>query len=426
MFGMSKEKRLSVAIGLSLIFFTVEVIGGIWSNSLAILTDASHLLTDIAGFAIALIATIVAKREADDKYTYGLVRAEVMGALFSVITLWIITAILLYEAYFRAMAWFEGHPPVVRGKLMSIIALFGVCVNICLATVFHEDHGGAFHSHDHAHGDAHDHGHSHGHHEEKKSQGYGAVEDIEHGHLHDSAHKHDEGHDHDAGHGHDSGHEHGACGGHDSSHDHDSGHDHSSGNDHGHDSDHGHGGCNDHDDHSHGSHEGENLLNEEKFHSAAGDVNLEAAYLHVLTDLAQSVGVAIAGFVIWWHPTWQIVDPLCTLLFSCFVVWSTFDLIGRVTAILFEGVPAHVDWKKVKQSLLDIPGVTDVHDLHIWSISSSSVSLTCHMRAKNPQQALKKALKVLRDMKIDHVTIQIQDDNDENCVSAPYQGDCHN
>ena len=146
---MSKEKRLSVAIGLSLIFFTVEVIGGIWSNSLAILTDASHLLTDIAGFAIALIATIVAKREADDKYTYGLVRAEVMGALFSVITLWIITAILLYEAYFRAMAWFEGHPPIVRGKLMSIIALFGVCVNICLATVFHEDHGGAFHSHDH-------------------------------------------------------------------------------------------------------------------------------------------------------------------------------------------------------------------------------------------------------------------------------------
>jgi zinc transporter 2 len=149
MFGMSKEKRLSIAIGLSLIFFTVEVIGGIWSNSLAILTDASHLLTDIAGFAIALLATIVAKREADDKYTYGLVRAEVMGALFSVITLWIITAILLYEAYFRAVAWFEGHPPVVRGKLMSIIALFGVCVNICLATVFHEDHGGAFHSHDH-------------------------------------------------------------------------------------------------------------------------------------------------------------------------------------------------------------------------------------------------------------------------------------
>ena len=72
-----------------------------------------------------------------------------MGAFFSVLTLWIITAILLFEAYTRAVAWFEGHPVVVHGKLMSIIALFGVCVNICLATVFHEDHGGSFHSHDH-------------------------------------------------------------------------------------------------------------------------------------------------------------------------------------------------------------------------------------------------------------------------------------
>ena len=67
----SKEKRLSVAIGLSSIFCTIEVFGGIWSNSLAILTDASHLLTDIAGFVIALIATIVAKKAADSKYTFG-------------------------------------------------------------------------------------------------------------------------------------------------------------------------------------------------------------------------------------------------------------------------------------------------------------------------------------------------------------------
>lgn len=160
---MQKETRLKIAIGLSSVFCVVEVIGGLWSNSLAILTDASHLLTDIAGFVIALIATIVAKRAADEKYTYGLVRAEVLGALFSVMTLWIITAILLYEAYFRAMAWIEGSPSVVDGRLMSFTALFGVGVNICLATVFHEEHGGSFHSHDHGHSDDHSHGHSHGH-----------------------------------------------------------------------------------------------------------------------------------------------------------------------------------------------------------------------------------------------------------------------
>ena len=159
---MQKETRLKIAIVLSSIFCVVEVVGGLWSNSLAILTDASHLLTDIAGFAIALIATIVAKRAACKKYTYGLVRAEVFGALLSVMTLWIITAILLYSAYFRAYGWFAGEPEVVNGELMFYVALFGVAVNICLATVFHEEHGGAFHSHDHAHGDEHSHGHSHG------------------------------------------------------------------------------------------------------------------------------------------------------------------------------------------------------------------------------------------------------------------------
>lgn len=161
--GMSKETRLKLAIGLSSVFCVVEVVGGLWSNSLAILTDASHLLTDIAGFVIALIATIVAKRAACKNYTYGLVRAEVFGALLSVMTLWIITAILLYSAYFRAYDWFAGKPQVVDGRLMSFVALFGVGVNICLATVFHEEHGGAFHSHDHAHGDGHSHGHDHGH-----------------------------------------------------------------------------------------------------------------------------------------------------------------------------------------------------------------------------------------------------------------------
>lgn len=199
--GLSKEKRLTLAICLSSIFLVIEIIGGIWSNSLAILTDASHLLTDIAGFAIALLATIVAKRAADENYTYGLVRAEVIGALVSVLTLWVITAVLLYEAYYRAMDWVNGSPSVVNGKLMSMFAIFGIFVNICLAVVFHEDHGGAFHSHDHGHADE-GHGHDHGHsssggcggHEEgssKKKGGYGSLDSVEKGHAHDSDHGHD-------------------------------------------------------------------------------------------------------------------------------------------------------------------------------------------------------------------------------------------
>jgi zinc transporter 2 len=72
------------------------------------------------------------------------------------------------------------------------------------------------------------------------------------------------------------------------------------------------------------------------------DVNIQAAYLHVMTDLIQSVGVALAGLLIWYKPEWQIIDPICTFLFSGLVIWSTFSLLGRVVSILFEGVPAHV------------------------------------------------------------------------------------
>lgn len=84
------------------------------------------------------------------------------------------------------------------------------------------------------------------------------------------------------------------------------------------------------------------LRGDNKDASPTRDVNMEAAYLHVLTDLIQSVGVAIAGFVVWWRPDWEIADPVCTLLFSILVLYSTVGLIGRVIAILFEGVPAHV------------------------------------------------------------------------------------
>lgn len=372
--AISKETRLKLAIGISSVFCIVEVIGGIWSNSLAILSDASHLLTDIAGFVIALLATIVAKRAASKQYTFGLVRAEVFGALLSVMTLWLITAVLLYSAYFRAYDWFKGKSDVVDGKLMSFVALFGVGVNICLATVFHEEHGGAFHSHDHAHGNEHSHGHDHGHNSPQKASGYGAIESGEHDH---SGHSHDH-----------SGH----------SHDH---HDHSD----------------EHDD-THTSHGNDKDCEDaplvESSRTPVRDVNLEAAYLHVLTDLAQSTGVAIAGFIIWYKPHWEIVDPLCTLMFSIFVVWSTLDIIKRIVSILLEGVPADVDWSKVKEALETVPGVSDVHDLHIWSMSSKDASLTCHMRAKDPQSALKESLKRLGKMGLSHVTIQVQEEGDED------------
>eukprot|EP00601_Ochromonadales_sp_CCMP2298_P004781 CAMPEP_0173171288 /NCGR_PEP_ID=MMETSP1141-20130122/1683_1 /TAXON_ID=483371 /ORGANISM="non described non described, Strain CCMP2298" /LENGTH=176 /DNA_ID=CAMNT_0014093223 /DNA_START=110 /DNA_END=636 /DNA_ORIENTATION=+ len=176
---MEKEHRLMLAIVLSLTFMVIEVIGGHMANSIAIYSDAAHLLTDIAGFAIALIATIAAKSPGTKTLTFGMARAEVFGALGSILSLWIITAYLLTAASLRALAWAQGRAEDVNGGLMFIVACFGVLVNCCLGMVFSEDHGGDFHpahSHDHGHA-AHDddHGHSgHSGHSGSGACGHGA------------------------------------------------------------------------------------------------------------------------------------------------------------------------------------------------------------------------------------------------------------
>jgi zinc transporter 2 len=164
--------------------------------------------------------------------------------------------------------------------------------------------------------------------------------------------------------------------------------------------------CDSHDDHhtTHG-----------RAHNEPRDVNMEAAYLHVLTDLMQSAGVALAGLVIWWRPAYQIIDPICTLLFSTVALSATVPLLKRIFLVFFEGTPSHVAFEGVHERFMAIPGVTDVHDLHIWSISAKSVSLTCHMCAVDPQAALLAAQEQCRKLGIDHVTIQI---TSEGCASA--------
>ena len=165
---MDKATKLQLAIGLATGFMLIEVIGGFLANSLAIFSDAAHLLTDIAGFVISLVAVYASRRPGCKDFTYGHVRAEIFGALFSILSLWVITAVLVSESYTRALLWMEGKAENVNGKLMFFVAVFGIFVNLCLGMVFSEEHGGAFHpahSHDcHGHGHAHDGEHDHNEH----------------------------------------------------------------------------------------------------------------------------------------------------------------------------------------------------------------------------------------------------------------------
>jgi cobalt-zinc-cadmium efflux system protein len=119
------RRRLQVTFGLTLVYFIVEVIGGIVTNSLALLADAAHMLTDVGGLALALFATWIAQKRATPQKTYGYYRAEILAALANAVMLFLISFYILYEAYRR----FE-EPPKVASLPMLFIAVIGLAINL--------------------------------------------------------------------------------------------------------------------------------------------------------------------------------------------------------------------------------------------------------------------------------------------------------
>ncbi|CAJ1938014.1 unnamed protein product [Cylindrotheca closterium] len=389
--------RLLIATALCSFFLIVEVVGGLLAGSLAVLSDAAHLFADLASFAVAIAATFLASMPATKAHTYGLKRSESLGALFSMTSLAFVTVTLAYEAVRRLITPEEAP---VDGKLMVVIASIGVVVNIALAFVLGENHvhlPGSSHGHAHEHGpcghDDEEHGghdHSSKHHEEES-----------HDH-HDHSHKHQE-HDHSHGHEHqEECHEHH---GHDHDDHHKDSHDH-------HETETSslipkkdEGGCHGH---GHGHHESKK--------KPTRNVNLQAAYLHVLGDLALSVAVLIAGLIIWFKPEWQKLDPIITIVFSAMVFYSTLGVLRTSIAVLLEEIPSSISWQKVFEDISNIPCINNVHDLHIWSIHHGEAALTVHC-SSDDANALTEVYKVCKAHDISHATIQIQP-NEEGCATC--------
>ena len=128
MAGVDKvaRKKLITASILCVVFIVVEVVGGVMSNSLAIATDAAHLLTDFASFMISLLALWMAGRESTGKFSFGWYRAEVLGALISVVMIWVITAILVFLAIGRII----NKDFEVNATVMLITSGFAILVNV--------------------------------------------------------------------------------------------------------------------------------------------------------------------------------------------------------------------------------------------------------------------------------------------------------
>ncbi|KAL6182762.1 hypothetical protein ACLB2K_044175 [Fragaria x ananassa] len=339
-------RKLLIAVVLCVIFMTVEVVGGIKANSLAIMTDAAHLLSDVAAFAISLFSLWASGWEATPRQTYGFFRIEILGTLVSIQMIWLLTGILVYEAIARLI----NETGEVKGFLMFVVSAFGLVVNIVMAFLLGHDHGHGGHDHGHSH----DHGHNHSH--------------SNHNHGHSGHHHNNEDH-----------HDHG----------HDDGHHHSEGGDHTHP-----------------------LLNENAKQKKQRNINVQGAYLHVLGDLIQSIGVMIGGAVIWYKPEWKIIDLICTLVFSVIVLWTTIKMMRNILEVLMESTPREIDATKLEKGLCEMDEVVAVHELHIWAITVGKVLLACHVIARpdaDTDMVLEKVIDYIkREYNITHVTIQIE------------------
>ncbi|KAL9228699.1 hypothetical protein vseg_004251 [Gypsophila vaccaria] len=315
------ERRKSTITKLTglIIFYaiamTVEIIGGIKSNSLAVLTDAAHMFSDVAGFAISLFAVWASGWNATSYQSFGFHRVEVLAALLSIQLIWLISGLLMYEAIDRIL----HDSNIIDGKVMFCVAAFGFLINVIMITWL---------------------GHNHSHH---------------HHHHHHHHHRHYD-------------------------------HDHSG--------------------------EIEELVSSPYPKTSVTNMNLQGAYLHVLTDMIQSIGVMITGAMIWVKPNWVVIDLLCTSVFSVIALFSTLSMLSNVIGTLMERTPREIDVVGLRHGLRNLKGVFEVHDLHVWSITPGKTVMSCHVMLEVGVDS-KETLHSIRQLcersyHIHHVTVQIE------------------
>jgi len=332
------QRKLFIASIVCLLFMIAEFLGGYFSNSLAIMTDAAHLLSDFGSFMISLFALWLGNRKPSKKLSFGWHRAEVMGALVSVLIIWVLTGILVYEAVMRVKHQdFELKPTI-----MLITSGVGVLVNIIMGVTLH----GAGHGHSHGGGGGHGHSHS-------NSSG-------SHSHEHSHSHSHN-------GHSHSESHELQSSG-----------------------------------------HKKHGVAKSK----VAKDLNVRAAFIHVLGDLVQSIGVFVAALLIYFKPTWKIADPISTFLFSVLVLLTTITILKDILLVLMEGTPKGLDFKEILEDLQNIRSVRMVHNLHVWSLTMGTPALSVHLAvddSRSTQSVLREAQSLVSSKyEIHHSTIQVE------------------
>lgn len=279
-------KRFLISIGVTFVVLIAEVIGGYWTGSLALLSDAAHVFMDVFALVLSYIALRLSSLPPDDRHTYGFHRLEVLAALINGVTLGVIAIEIFSEAWTR---W--QNPQPVKSVEMLVIAAIGLVANLVVVFVL----GG----HDHEH-------------EENERE----------------------------------------------------------------------------------------------------DLNVRSAFLHVVGDAISSMGVIVAAVIIW-RTGWMWVDPLMSVLIGILILISSWRVLKSSLHILVEGVPEGMSIVKVGQTMGDVAGVQEVHDLHVWSLCSGHIALSAHVVLDDQSLAASEGMmtelkRLLSASGIEHTTIQFE------------------
>jgi len=324
---------------LLLFFFVIAELGaGIKLESLVLLSDGFHNLSDVISLYIAYWAQQAQKRDLSDEMSYGWVRSELLGGLTNGCFL---LAICLYVVLESIPKFIEPHP-IEAGLVFIIVAAAGLTVNTIGTFIFWLT--GQGHTHSHGGGGGHSHGHDdhgHGHGDKKKKE----KKEKKEGHDHEHKHKEENGHSFELGVKEENkekkekkekkeGHEHG--------------HDHK----------------------------------KKKKEIARRDVNVHAVFLHYLGDAVSSLMVLISGMFIHFFKDqkWtQYVDPVSSLVIVGLILWTTVPLVKRCSMILMQSTPTEIEPEKLRGSLYKVEGIVSVHDFHVWQLVDGMIIASVHV-----------------------------------------------
>ncbi|GMT41895.1 MAG: cation transporter [bacterium] len=276
---LKNKKRLTLVLGVTLVFFVVEAVGGFLSNSLALISDAGHMIMDAAAIILSLFAVQLSMRPPSPQNTFSFVRIEIIAAFVNGITLVGLAFYIFYEAFQRI-----EEPPEIKVGIMLSVAVIGMAANVVSAWIL-----------------------------------WGASHD---------------------------------------------------------------------------------------------NLNVKGAYLHVMGDLAASVGTVLAGVVVYWTG-WTIMDPVISIFIGVLIIRSSWSLLRDSIHVLMEGTPRHLDVSGIIERIKSVEGVHAVHDFHIWSLTTDTALLTAHVGIKDRAQGvsiLENITVILeKEYGLQHVTIQIED-----------------